>query len=204
MRYQKFELFPTNVLRVDCSNTITLENCQNMINDIENLCVKKDALQIDEFTPLYQSKPFLFLSDCPPVWKKLQETFHQACQLYLQETSNFCNNQEKLEITGSRAWFYKGWKSLNKKESNPWHAHNPAFLSGVFYLKVPTNNDAVEGGTEFMDPRQNEAKNTRNSYLPGIENTWVIFPSWMYHKSNQCASEDPRYVIAADLYVKVK
>lgn len=170
-----------------------------MIKDIDFLCDNQLHIQIDDKTPLYQSKPILFLEKAPAVWKKLQETFLESCHIYLNKVKNFCNNQESIEIIGSRAWFYKGWKSLNQKQSNPWHQHYPAFLSGVFYLRIPTE----EGGTEFMDPRQNEAKTIRNQMLAPIECTWVIFPGWLFHRSGYCDSESPRYVIAADSYVKV-
>jgi hypothetical protein len=59
----------------------------------------------------------LFRDDAPPVWQKLRKEFYNACETYLQVVREFCANQQALEITGSGAWVYKGWESLNKRES---------------------------------------------------------------------------------------
>ena len=36
-----------------------------------------------------------------------------------------------------------------------------------------------------------------------IENTWIIFPGWLGHRSCQLPLEEPRYVVSGNLYVKV-
>ena len=107
-----------------------------------------------------------------------------------------------VEFTGSGAWAYKGWKSLDNGESNPWHDHNPTFLAGVYYLHDP--GDGTCGGTEFHDPRTAPAHGTRMQEVLPIENTWIIFPGWLGHKSVQLPLEEPRYVVSGNLYVKIK
>ena len=82
-----------------------------------------------------------------------------ACRNYLNVVTEFCQNQNAIEFTGSAAWVYKGWKELNRAEGNPWHDHNPSFLSGVYYLHDP--GDGTTGGTEFHDPRTAPAHGTR-------------------------------------------
>ncbi len=200
MKYQKFELFPTHVIKFDLSEVITQDDVTAMITDIDAIIVHDNLMQVGELTPKHQSKPILFLPDAPAVWQKLKQTFLMCCDTYLKHVPNFVNNQDTMEFTGSRAWFYKGWKSLNVGQSNPWHGHTPSFLSGIFYLRIPK---AEGGGTSFMDPRLNEAKQTINVVIEPTELTWVIFPGSMYHQSQQSNSEEPRYVIAADSYVKV-
>ena len=116
--------------------------------------------------------------------------------------NEFCQNQDALEFTGSGAWVYKGWKELNSAEGNPWHDHNPSFLSGVYYLHDP--GDGTTGGTEFHDPRTAPAHGTRMQEVLPIENTWIIFPGWLGHKSCQLPLEEPRYVVSGNLYVKIK
>jgi len=202
MKYQEFKLFPTTVLRFDCSEVITNDDVNAMIFDIDKICDNGKYIQDDEKTPKYQSKPILFLDEAPEIWQKLKYTFLNSCQQYLQTVNDFVNNQNSMQFTGARAWFYKGWKSFNVTQTNPWHNHNPSFLSGVFYLSVPGNEN--EGGTEFMDPRQNESHGVRNQFIAPINLTWVIFPGWLYHRSSYCDTETPRYVIAADSYVKVQ
>ena len=200
MRFQKFELFPTYVYKFDFSNVITQSDVAAMISDIDMIIKDDKLMQINHLTPMHQCKPILFKDSAPPVWHKLKETFLYSCKMYLEGAENFVHNSDALEFTGTRAWFFKGWKSLNITQSNPWHCHNPSFLSGVFYIKVP---NAPGGGTSFMDPRLSESKQTINVTIDPTELSWVIFPGWMYHQSQHCDSEEPRYVIAADSYIKV-
>lgn len=202
MKYQEYKLFPTHVMRFDCSEIITQNDVNTMISDIDKICEDGSYIQDNEQTPKYQSKPILFLDSAPETWQKLRYTFLDSCQHYLNLVDNFTLNQKSLKFTGARAWFYKGWKSFNATQSNPWHNHNPSFLSGVFYLSVPINNTGT-GGTEFMDPRHNESHSCAAQIIEPVNLTWVIFPGWLYHKSNYCDTETPRYVIAADSYVKV-
>ena len=37
-----------------------------------------------------------------------------------------------------------------------------------------------------------------------MENTWIIFPGWLSHRSVQLPLEEPRYVVSGNLYVKVR
>jgi len=69
-------------------------------------------------------------------------------------------------------------------------------------LKVPGNEPSY--GTEFHDPRTAEAHGTRFQSIAAQEFTWIIFPGWLSHKSIQADSDEPRYVIAANMYVKVR
>lgn len=201
MRYKEYKLFPTYVFKFDYSEIFTNEDIKVMISDINRICEDGRFIQDDERTPKYQSKPILFLEDAPELWQKLKYTFLESCQNYLDKVENFTNNQNSIKFTGSRAWFYKGWKSFNTTQSNPWHNHNPSFLSGVFYLSVP--GDGTTGGTEFMDPRHNESHGCAMQLIDPSNLSWVIFPGWLYHKSNYSDSEIPRYVIAADSFVRV-
>jgi hypothetical protein len=122
--------------------------------DCTDWMIEQKMYTDDELTPKYQTWVMLFRDDAPAIWLKLREEFYQACRNYLNNVDNFCSNQDKLDFTGSGAWVYKGWKSLDQAEGNPWHDHNPAFLSGVYYLHDP--GDGTTGGTEFHDPRKAE------------------------------------------------
>lgn len=201
MQYQTHELFPTNVVRVNCEGLITKEDQEMMIQSVDQL-IEMGLYTDNEFTPKYQTQVVLFQEDAPPMWQKLKTSFYGACKTYLEVVKDFTGNQHALEFTGAGAWAYKGWKSLNKIESNPWHHHNPAFLSGVYYLKVP--GDGTTGGTEFHDPRTAPALGTRQQSVEPIENSWIIFPGWLQHRSNYVDTENPRYVIAANIYTRVK
>lgn len=201
MNIETYSLFPTNIVRTDFRGFITPEDHSTMMQSVDML-IENGVYTDNELTPKYQTSVILFHDDAPPIWQKLKQTFYQACQNYLQATPGFTGNQDALEFTGAGAWCYKGWKSLNATETNPWHHHNPSFLSGVYYLKVP--GDWSVGGTEFHDPRTAPAHGTQNQCIAPQEYTWIIFPGWLSHKSNYVNTEEPRYVIAANMYVKVR
>lgn len=77
----------------------------------------------------------------------------------------------------------------------------PGYLSGVFYLRVP--GDMSVGGTELYDPRGPAERSPRSVEVLPMNLTWLIFPSWMDHRSARVDSDEERYVIAADSYIKV-
>ena len=194
-----YDLFPTYVVRSKCPS-ITPQDKQEMM-DCADWMIEKKMYTDNEYTPKYQTWVMLFRDDAPAIWLKLREEFYNACRNYLEAVDGFVMNQHALEFTGSGGWVYKGWESLNQEETNPWHDHNPSFLSGVYYLHDP--GDGTAGGTEFHDPRLAEAQSTRMQEILPMENTWIIFPGWLSHRSRQLPLEEPRYVIAANLYVKV-
>jgi hypothetical protein len=200
MKIQNIELFPTHLLRVDVSDFISDEDRTQMMMVVDELI---DAGQIQPCppAPLYQTNPILFRDDSHEVFRKLRESFINACFLYVQNVNDFSPNQSAIEPAGVGAWAYKGWKELNSSQENPWHNHNPSYLSGVYYLKVP--GDGTKGGTEFHDPRTVHSQGTRHQEVLPIENSWTIFPGWLYHKTSFIDSSDSRYVIAANLYVRV-
>ena len=195
----KYDLFPTHIVRSKCPS-ITPQDKQEMMACTDWM-IEQGMYTDNELTPKYQTHVLLFRDDAPPIWQKLRQEFYNACQIYLQSVDNFCQNQNALEITGSGAWAYKGWDELDEGEANPWHNHNPSFLSGVYYLNDP--GDGTAGGTEFYDPRIAPAHGTRMQEVLPIENTWIIFPGWLAHRSCQLPLEEPRYVVSGNLYVKV-
>ena len=196
----KYDLFPTNIVRSRCPS-ITSQDKQDMV-DCTDWMIEQGMYTDNELTPKYQTHMIVFRDDAPTVWKKLREEFYQACRNYINTVDDFVQNQDCLEFTGSGAWVYKGWKSIDQHETNPWHDHNPSFLSGVYYLHVP--GDGTAGGTEFHDPRTAPAHGMRMQEILPIENTWIIFPGWLGHRSRQLPLEEPRYVVSGNLYVKVK
>ena len=200
-RLQVLQLYPTNIIQCDWSTYFSSSDVEVMIKDVDKIIDQKILMQYDERTPKHQSKPILFKEDRPAVWQKLKHTFLTSCKKYIDLIEDFTHNKDMLEFTGQRAWFYKGWSSLDKTQTNPWHNHTPSFLSGVFYLSIP--NNSTDLGTEFADPRYNEFRNIRNQSSASFPLTWAIFPGWLNHKSVQSNLEIPRYVIAADSYIKV-
>lgn len=208
MNYDKIlthDVFATRIIKIDCSMDFDAQDISSMINDIEVIIKEMTLMQINEFTPQHQCKPVLFNPDYVQAdhWTKLAKTFAECCYIYSHSTPEFVKRPQNLELTGMRAWFYKSYRSLNITQPNPWHDHSPSFLSGVFYLKIPGDHQQG-GGTQFQDPRGAGCNINRDVVMLPTELSWVIFPGWMSHRSDLCDTEDPRYVIAADCYVKVR
>lgn len=201
MRYMKYDLFPTQVIRFDAADALEPGDVDAMKRDVDAMIEDGRMMQVNDLTPKHQSKPVLFSEGCPPHWARLRSSFMAACSMYIDTVDDAVKNQDKVQPTGCRAWFYKGWGSLNRVETNPWHDHSPSFISGVFYLDVP--GDGKSGGTVFADPRRNEGRGTRQQEVPPMPLTWVLFPGWLTHRSSNLDTEQPRYVIAADCYVRV-
>jgi hypothetical protein len=204
LQMKRFDVFPTSLVVFDWSSVFSEADVENMISDIDAIIEDGRHLQINERTPRWQCKPILFNPEITPGqhWQRLAQTFSQSCHLYTENVQDFCNNQNALEPGGLRAWFYKGYKSLNETQKNPWHNHSPSFLSGVFYLRVP--GDHSVGGTEFRDGRGPGMRSIRDIVMLPYTLSWTIFPGWMDHRSSRVDTEDPRYVIAADCYIKVR
>ena len=187
------QIFPSNLVRSKCPS-ITLDDKEDMIKSIDWM-IENNMYANHPLVPKYQTFTCLFRdeyfdqhhpSSPHPIWKKLKETFYQS--------------QDTLQFTGTDAWAYKGWDSLDKTQSNPWHDHNPSFLSGVYYLHIP--GDGTIGGTSFNDPRTPAAASSIHYDMLPVENTWVIFPGWLGHRSIQVPTEEPRYVVSANLFVR--
>jgi hypothetical protein len=198
-----YELFPTNVVRTNCKDLITDLDHLEMIKSID-LLIKNKIYNQHEIAPKYQTYSILFQENSPPVWQKLKKSFYKSCENYLTTVKKFCPNQDTLEFTHSLAWAYKWYESLNKSRENPWHNHNPSFLSGVYYIKIPKDCHNNSGGTEFHDPRVAPADPMQNQCIEAIEHSWIIFPGWFSHKSNLVETQEPRYVVSANMYVKVR
>lgn len=201
---QDIQLYPTHIVRTDCSDFFTSED-HELMKESTDLLIENGRYTDNDLTPKYQTETILFLDDAPDIWKKLRESFYKACHNYLSTVTNFCPNQKNLKFSGCNAWVYKGWKGLNQYEKNPWHHHNPAFLSGVYYIQIPpdASGDKSSGGTEFTDPRCPEGQVMQNQMVAPQEYTWVIFPGWLTHRSNLVNSDIPRYVIAANMFVMI-
>lgn len=207
MRIQTIETFPTILKRYDVSDIITEQDVADMIADINDIHENhQEWMQLDDLTVRYQCKPILFNRDYPYAdkahWQRLAQTYVDACYEYTMSVPDRLKNHDSLDLAGIRAWFYKSndesWK-LNP--NRVYHNHSPSYLSGVFYLHVP--GDLSQGGTEFCDPRGPGSKGNRNIEVTPVNLCWIIFPGWMDHAAGRADSDQWRYTIAADSYVRV-
>jgi uncharacterized protein (TIGR02466 family) len=85
------------------------------------------------------------------------------------------------------------------------HTHPNSDISGCFYLKVPKNLKETEGNIVFVDPRGG----ARGSKLFGsgaivvkpVENTMLVFPSWLDHYVQSHETGDTRVSVAWNVTV---
>ena len=200
----KYNLFPVSVVRYICKS-ISSKDRKSMMNSVD-LQIEKGHYQKGYLTPKYQTEYTLFQDNCPSYWQKLKKSFYDACHYYIKETG-FAGSSyggKGYTLTDSEAWAFQSYKSLNDSQEeirnnfgiySPWHDHSPAYLAGVYYLKDP--GDGSTGGTDFHNPVI-----TRRDVVevPPVENSWIIFPGWLQHRSVTLDVEDTRYVVAANMY----
>jgi len=85
------------------------------------------------------------------------------------------------------------------------HNHSPAFLSAVYYLRVPPGVREGDGGTFFVNPFPHSLASPQpGMVIPPREGRVVVFPSWLMHGPallDDPASQLPRLVIAVDAHL---
>jgi uncharacterized protein (TIGR02466 family) len=105
------------------------------------------------------------------------------------------------------------WAVVNgPRTKNKLHTHPFNYLSGVFYLQVPSES----GSLVFHDPRpQNEVLmppkkpeesihiSSRVSWTPK-PNDLIFFPSWLNHEVEKNNSNEDRIVLSFNLELKRK
>lgn len=196
-RNQYLKYFPVSVIRVDCQGYFTDQELADMVSEIDRAVDTQDNdyLSLEPTTVPYQSKPILFDAHMPEHWKKVKKSFDDACLVYLEQAEEY-KVYKGISTASTRAWWYKTWKSMDQQRNQFWHNHSPAFLTGVFYLKIP--DQRTDLGTKIMDPRFFMVN--RSDMLESVEHTWAIFPGWLPHQPPFSNTETPRYVIAAECY----
>ena len=106
-------------------------------------------------------------------------------------------NPDKVKITVM-------WSIINKKGSfNIQHNHPNAYLSAVYYVKMPINS----GNIKFFDPKEQKSirypkiKNYTDisaliTEITPKEGDLLIFPSYLYHSVAENFSEEDRMIIS--------
>lgn len=201
---ESLQAFATTLIRYKVGKEITDDDCTAMKADIDKMLRDATHIAWEDNVPRWQSKAVLFDPQIIPGahWIKLHDTFLSICWHYCQTVPNLVSTQDRLLPTDVRAWFYYRESEIKEPRENPWHNHVPAFLSGVFYLDAP-QQDTQHGGTEFQDPRGAGSDSKRNIFVLPEPKTWIVFPSWLYHRPYvDSKQQGARYTIAADCYVR--
>lgn len=198
MKYQKIEIFPTRMLKVDVRDELTLDD-RNLMVKLVDILYDQDQWDKNPLSPRFQTHAILFQESAPEVWQKLKKSFLEACEIYIKSVENFFEKPEQIKLLYSRAWCYKSNIDTVNKGNLPWHVHRSSFLSGIYYLQAP-EDEANKMSTEFSDPLGLSMGHTRDVSLLNEIGCWTIFPGWLPHRAQQVETKEYRYTIAADCY----
>ena len=130
---------------------------------------------------------------------KLERIIFDELKLYY----NFFRN-EKINLIENKPKNYKivSWSNRLKKEGyNTPHIHPSGWVSGVFYLKVPSKINDDEGGIKFHlngDDFINNNQLPTKTIHPKVGD-FVLFPSSLFHSTIPFNSNEERVCIAFDL-----
>jgi Putative 2OG-Fe(II) oxygenase len=87
---------------------------------------------------------------------------------------------------------------------NALHSHWPAFLSAIYYLRIPPDLEEADGGTLFVNPFPNSlAQPDPGTVVSPAEGRLVVFPSWLIHSPfvlDYSNVSSPRIVIGIDAH----
>lgn len=166
---------------------ITAEDKNNAISDINRII---DSGNYFKNSPPYQTSVNLFgLQE--PHWLKYRMTFLTSVFMYLGQEARVANMM---------AWCFKTNLSTVEDREQYWHHHNKhsgRSMSGIMYLHIPDDvQDFDTCGTE-MAP--NGPEGDGKFYIRPSFNTWLIYPSAVWHRPGIVQSDQYRYVLAVDI-----
>ena len=191
--YQIYKLFPTPVFH------FKLENYQELNIELESYILDlkkkdKDGQRKSNYGG-WHSRFFDQKNHKTP--KKFASIIQNFLKKIFTDEMGWEYNSDKIKITAM-------WSIINKKGSfNIQHNHPNAYLSAVYYVKVPKNS----GNIKFFDPK--EQKNIRYPKIKNYtdisaviteitpkEGDLLIFPSYLYHSVGENLSEDDRIIVS--------
>jgi len=197
--YKIYKLFPTPIFHLEVENFKKLNiELENYILDLK----KKDKVGQKKsnyggwHSPFFNQK-----NDNTP--KKFADIAQNFIKKIFVDEMGWEYNPDKIKTTGM-------WSIINKKGSfNIQHNHPNAYLSSVYYVKVPKNS----GNIKFFDPR--EQKNIRfpkiinytdaSAVITEItpkEGDLLIFPAYLYHSVDENLSEHDRIIVSFNIDIE--
>lgn len=174
------------------------------LNDIDNLKITDQALHHEKNSSSnkrsnkggYQTEPiFEHKADCPEVLKLFQTAIGPAAQ----KISNLWNLNKEMDT-------FSYWYNVNRRYNyNTPHIHPHSFISGVYYVKVPTNSgniifDRAQSEIDRLQFQQthiqstgvrsdNNRINTEHWFVPK-EGMLIMFPGHLSHSVDQNLTRD--------------
>jgi len=173
--------------KYDFSSVITKQDQEDAVKRITDIV---NSGQYFKNSPKYQTQVNLF-GTVDPLWMKFRMSFIFSVFMYLGK---------EVTINQLMAWSFMTNNEITEDRDNLWHTHHytpgKTTISGIWYLKIPTDADYKSSGTEFAPNGVDQAE--RLTIAPE-EGHWLIYPGKVYHRPTAPQSKDYRYVLAADL-----
>ena len=128
--------------------------------------------------------------------------------ILVNEISNYKENFKNKNCTFIQKWPKKYkfniWSNILKSEGyNTSHINPAGWLSGVVYLKIPSDIKKKEAGIEFSLHGDDYPKKIKNiptiTIVPKVCDL-VLFPSSLFHKTISFKSKSERMIIAFDIH----
>ena len=199
--YQKQNVNPKRYLRSLFAVPLYSAELDLNIANLKHFCEKtqkKDIGRIASNSGGYQSNNLsLDKSPLSPLIKEIETNANVFAQQFL--------NKKVIQKIDSI------WMNTNSyKDSNRVHSHPGSSISGVYYVKVPSNagniifqhpafetlgyyyNSMSALPGEVNEPEEYNQFNTSSVSSPVAENTLYLFPSWLMHyvESNTNKTEE--------------
>lgn len=176
----EFDKFDFSSVIADADQTTAI----NQVTDIIN------SGQYFKNSPRYQTQVNLFgIRD--PLWLKFRMSFIFSVFMYLGK---------EVPIHNLQSWVFMTNNEIPEDRDKLWHTHHytpgKTTISGIWYLKIPTDADYKSSGTEFAP---NGVDAPERFIIEPVQKHWLVYPGRIYHRPMPPQSKEYRYVLAADL-----
>ena len=185
-------IFPTNFYTADLFNEQQNQKYKNFLMDLS----KRTEGERRSNRNGWQSDTFLWKEN---IFKPLLDQILDSTQVIAKNLSN-----KELPQMVVRAM----WGNINPKGGfNFTHVHPSGWLSGVYYIQLPENNNEIV----FQDPRSSRMMDFQRSSLIKDEyfshypkvGELLLFPSWLPHFVTPNTSEQNRISISFNVELVV-
>ena len=122
-------------------------------------------------------------------FKQLKDYIYECVLLYFKDS---IKSEQEFEIVSSKHLNAYCWISIHLNDSHhPSHTHADSMVSGVYYIRVPSNNAHK---ICFQDPKGTDLYNPESTFdlrPPPFDNEFefqpsdgdlILFPSWLPHR----------------------
>ncbi len=142
----------------------------------------------------------IFVEPLGPIDYLLKE-IHKAVENYIKKVKLVSPHPWVDQLPDLSKLNISGWATrLRNQGFQHGHIHDTGWISGVYYVNLPSKRDNQAGAIEFgrgpffyPDVDQGEIR-----VIEPDEGTLVLFPSYFYHKTIPFESEQERVTIAFD------